>query len=62
MSAPQTNVEKQNKRHRPAIWGIASVLVFAFVLLIAYLAFLAAQGNEPGEEGTTTDIPAAATD
>ena len=59
MSAPTTNVEKQAKRHRPAIWGIIAAGVFATVLFLAYLANLAAEGNEPGEE--TTNPAAAAT-
>ncbi|MCR9108863.1 hypothetical protein [Marivita sp. XM-24bin2] len=58
MSAPSTNVEKQTKRHRPAIWGIVAAIVFAAILFFAYLANLAAQGNEPGEDATA---PAAAT-
>ncbi|MBM2320592.1 MULTISPECIES: hypothetical protein [Marivita] len=57
MSAPSTNIEKQSKRHRPAIWGIIAAGVFAVVLFLAYLANLAAQGNEPGED---TSAPAAA--
>lgn len=58
MSAPSTNVEQQSKRHRPAIWGIAAAGVFVAILFFAYLANLAAQGNEPGE---TAETPAAAT-
>ena len=61
MSAPSTNVEKQAKRHRPAIWGITAAGGFAAVLFLAYLANLAAQGNEPGEE-TTTPAAAATSD
>ena len=61
MSAPSTNVEKQSKRHRPAIWGMAAVGVFAAVLFLAYLANLAAKGNEPGEEAGTA-APSVATD
>ena len=58
MSAPSTNIEKQSKRHRPAIWGMIAVAIFAGVLFLAYLANLAADGNEPGVE---TTAPAAAT-
>ncbi len=58
MSAPSTNVEKQAKRHRPAIWGIVAAIVFAAILFFAYLANLAADGNEPGEGAAA---PAAAT-
>lgn len=58
MSAPSTNVEKQAKRHRPAIWGMIAAAVFAAILFFAYLANLAAQGNEPGADEAA---PAAAT-
>ena len=57
MSAPTTNIEKQTKRHRPALWGIIAAAVFAALLFFAYLANLAAQGNEPGAD---TSAPAAA--
>lgn len=36
MSAPQTNIEKQKRRHSPALigMGIAAVVVFLVVLLV----------------------------
>lgn len=50
MSAPQTNVEKQTKRHRPALWGMAAVVVFASVLFFIYLAVVVERGTpEDGE-------------
>lgn len=58
MSAPSTNTDKQAKRHRPVIWGFIALAVFVSILLFAYLANLAAQGNEPGE--STQEVPAAA--
>lgn len=62
MSAPSTNIEKQSKRHRPALWGILAAIVFAAVIFLAYLATLAAEGNEPGEESTSAPAAATATD
>ncbi|MCR9156518.1 MAG: hypothetical protein NXH80_04660 [Rhodobacteraceae bacterium] len=50
MSAPSTNIDKQTKRHRPAIWGMIAVAVFVAILFFAYLANLAAQGNEPSDD------------
>ncbi|WP_439123966.1 hypothetical protein [Marivita sp.] len=61
MSAPSTNIEKQSKRHRPAIWAMIAVGIFAAVLFLTYLANLSAQGNEPGET-TDTAAPTVATD
>lgn len=62
MSAPSTNVEKQKKRHRPAIWGMIAGGIFAAALFLAYLANLAAQGNEPGEGTSEEPAAEAATD
>ena len=54
MSAPQTNVETQAKRHRPALFGISSVLVYSTILLAAFLIFVTVRGGEP--EGAETQI------
>ena len=32
MSAPNTNIEKQKRRHKPALIGIAAVAVFAAIV------------------------------
>jgi hypothetical protein len=34
MSAPNTNVEKQKRRHWPVLWGIGAVVVFAAILFL----------------------------
>ena len=59
MSAPETNVEKQKKRHRPVLLGFAIAAAFVAVLYFAYLANLAVQGNEPGtaeEDGAASTV------
>lgn len=35
MSAPKTNIEKQKRRHWPAILGIAAALAIVVVVLLA---------------------------
>ncbi|SHG78854.1 hypothetical protein [Marivita hallyeonensis] len=45
MTAPSTNIEKQKKRHRPALLGMAAVVIFAGVLLLGYLTVLAERGT-----------------
>ena len=55
MSAPETNVETQKKRHRPAIWGMAIGGVFVAIIFFAYLANIAAQGNDPTEDADGAD-------
>ena len=37
MSAEDTNVDKQAKQHRPALWGMAFAVGVAGVLLVAFL-------------------------
>ena len=46
MSAPDTNVEKQTRRHAGPIIGIAAGLVFVGVILVAYLFFVASPDDE----------------
>lgn len=48
MSAPDTNVETQAKRHFGPIIGIASAVVFVGIILIAYLFFIVSpEDNTP---------------
>ncbi|SEW19403.1 hypothetical protein SAMN04488515_1521 [Cognatiyoonia koreensis] len=54
MSAPDTNVNKQTRRHRGPIIGIALVLAFAAVLFLGLLGYV----WEPAE--TAGEVPAAA--
>ncbi|MCB5197661.1 hypothetical protein SAMN05428995_102102 [Loktanella sp. DSM 29012] len=64
MSAPKTDLDKQEKRHRGALTGIGTVVIFALLLLATLLFFLSADGNEPeGAEvqidgRTGTELPA----
>ena len=54
MSAPKTDLEKQEKRHRGPLRGMAIVVAFALVLLVVLITFISANGNEP--EGSETQI------
>lgn len=51
MSAPDTNLERQKKRHGFPIKGIALVLGFVAILFLAYLMVVAERGDSPAEEG-----------
>lgn len=54
MSAPETNIEKQKRRHFGPIIGIAAGLVFAAIILVVYLVTISGSGEEiPG----ATDEP-----
>lgn len=54
MSAPETNVEKQEKRHKPALIGMGAAVVWAGVLLVGLILWIVYQGNEP--EGAEAQI------
>ena len=48
MSAPDTDVKKQQKRHRFPLVGMAWMVIWAIGLLIAMVIYLSWSGNEPG--------------
>ena len=54
MSAPKTDLDKQEKRHRGPLRGMAVVVAFALVLLVVLITWISANGNEP--EGAETQI------
>lgn len=39
MSAPDTNVEKQEKHHRPSLWGIRGAMLFGVLILLGVIGF-----------------------
>jgi hypothetical protein len=39
MSAPDTNTEDQEKRHRPSLWGIRGAMIFGALMLIGLIGF-----------------------
>lgn len=57
MSAPQTNVERQKRRHFIPLIGIALVTVFA-VILIVYWLFEEVSQADPQSPEDTTEVPA----
>lgn len=54
MSAPDTNVEKEERRHKPALTGIRLSLIVAAGLFIGFLGWTFAQSDGP--EGAETQI------
>lgn len=54
MSASETNIEKQAKRHRGPLAGIAFALLWAGVLFAGFMIWTAYQGDNP-----TAESPAA---
>ncbi|MGR3469119.1 MAG: hypothetical protein ACU0CI_14700 [Shimia sp.] len=55
MSAPDTNVEKQEKRHWGPLFGIKAAMVYGAVLLLVFIVFIFAAGNDPTDDPTQTD-------
>ena len=56
MSAPDTNVEKQVKRHNTPLTGMAVAGGFAAILLLGLLIWLSANGNTPEETGPQVEV------
>ncbi|SDX96963.1 hypothetical protein [Citreimonas salinaria] len=54
MSPPDTNTEKQAKRHKPALGGMWLGLAFVALLFIGYVVYEIVSGEEP--EGAETQI------
>lgn len=55
MSAPDTTVETQKKQHKPALMGIRAAVVFALVLLLGLIVWVASQGQTPVEPEVRID-------
>ena len=47
MSAPDTDPEKQAKRHRPSLIGMGIVVVLALAMLLALITFVVDRGGAP---------------
>ena len=64
MSAPDTNLEKQTKRHSPALAGMGIAAAFAAILFAGFLLIVAERGDAPDAEASVpAGVPAqAATD
>lgn len=55
MSPPDTDIERQKKRHKPALMGIRGALILAAVLFLGLLTWLAYNGQEPRTPETRID-------
>ncbi|MCP1166971.1 hypothetical protein [Limimaricola litoreus] len=56
MSAPHTDVEKQEKRHKGPLAGMAIVAVFGVLLILLLVFWGFGQGNEPEAESTVEAV------
>jgi hypothetical protein len=55
MSAPDTNLKTQRKRHIGALAGIGAAVAFAAVLFAGYLMIIAERGDPPAGAETRID-------
>ncbi|MBV0914055.1 hypothetical protein [Anianabacter salinae] len=55
MSAPKTDIEKQERRHKGPLVGIAVAVSVALLLLLALTAYVVMTGNEPDGADTLID-------
>ena len=56
MSASNTNLEKQTKRHRGPLFGIAAALIFAGVLFVGFAVWTSYQSDNASAESPATYI------
>lgn len=60
MSAPDTNLKKQKRRHRGPLWGIIAALVLAAILFVGYLAYTVDTETPAPPPAAQQDAPAPA--
>ncbi len=51
MSAPSTNVEKQERRHKPVLTVLRGLIVLAAVILVGFIALQVASSGTTPEAG-----------
>lgn len=61
MSAPDTNVEKQERRHAPALMGIKGAMLFGALMIVILGFIVMSNGSSDGTSGVVTEGEAAAT-
>ncbi len=52
MTPPDANIEKQTRRHRPALYGMAFVVIFGFLTLLLRVFFATDPDTVPVEDPT----------
>ncbi len=54
MTPPDSNLDKQKKRHRGPLWGIAAVLILVALLFFGYLTYIT--GADPEEPPVEEEV------
>jgi hypothetical protein len=55
MSAPHTDPEKQARRHKAPLWGMALAVVFGVAIITWFGVQVAQRGNTPDEPAAHID-------
>lgn len=56
MSPPDTNIDKQTKRHKAPLFGMGAVVAFAGILFVALVFWTISQGETEPEPTVTAPI------
>ena len=63
MSAPDTNIEKQEKHHRPSLWGVRGAMAIGVLILIGVVGYTFVVGSVgDGERSDGPTVTTAPTD
>ena len=65
MSAPDTNIERQEEQHKPALMGIKGAMIFGALMLIVIIGYSMLSSGDSGAtayEGEAATKATAATD
>ena len=55
MSAPDTNVETEEKKHRPSLWGIKASMIYGLGLLALFASYVVLSSDEDAAGVAGTD-------
>jgi hypothetical protein len=56
MSAPDTNVKKQEQRHKPALLGIRAAMIFGALMMVGLAIYVIGNGaDDTADAVTNTD-------
>ena len=55
MSAPDTNLDRQKKQHKPSLWGIGAAGIFGVALLLVVVMVSVGANEKVAEDGAPSD-------
>ncbi len=58
MSAPDTDVKKQEERHKAPLLGMGGAVLWSGVLLVALIIWVTMQGNDPSDDQVAPAVEA----